>query len=405
MTGCYANRVGLEGALNHTSRNGISSDEELLPELLQQSGYKTGMFGKWHLGSPELFNPLDHGFDTWFGLPYSNDNSKYHPVLADSMPPLPLYRDREVIELDPDQQQFTKRFTQEAIKFIVQSKDEPFFCYIPHVMPHVPIFASEEFQGKTGKGLYADVIAELDWSIGQINDCLKRNKLSENTLILITSDNGPFLSYGTHAGNASPLREGKLTSYEGGVRVPMIACWPGNIPSDSVCDSVITSMDLLPTLCCVAKAKLPSKSIDGRDIRSVLLKLAPSPHEAIYFYSGRELHAVRSSQWKLHVPHPFLTVFGETRSDGKPSGWGQTKAQSIEQSGVQGIASRHGYRVEQQPLALYDFENDPGETSNVAEANSQVVQDLMKFVERARADLGDSLTSIEGSNIRPAGTK
>jgi arylsulfatase len=228
MTGCYANRVGLEGALNHTSTTGISPEEELLPELLVKAGYATGMFGKWHLGLPPFFAPSKNGFQEWLGIPYSNDNTKYHPVLSDSMPPLPLYDGNTVIEKDPDQRLFTKRLTDRSVNFIKKNKDKPFFLYVPHIMPHVPIFASDRFRGKSARGLYGDVIEEIDWSVGEIVKAVDQHNLTNNTLIVFTNDNGPFLSYGTHAGQSGVLRGGKLTTFEGGVRVPMVARWPGH---------------------------------------------------------------------------------------------------------------------------------------------------------------------------------
>ena len=191
MTGCYANRVGFAGALNPTSTNGIHQDELLLSEVLKSKGYATALIGKWHLGHQDIFNPLQHGFDEYFGLPYSNDNSnQYHPIIR-SFPPLPLYDGEKVIEHDPDQSLFTKRFTERAIDFIEKHKEVPFFLYVPHVMPHVPIFASETFRGQSNGGLYGDVIEELDWSLGEIMKTLKSNNLDQNTIVLFASDNGP----------------------------------------------------------------------------------------------------------------------------------------------------------------------------------------------------------------------
>ncbi len=407
LSGSYANRVGLEGALNHTSRTGINPDEELLPELLQEAGYRTGMFGKWHLGNPDLFNPIDHGFQTWYGIPYSNDNTRYHPVLADEMPPLPMFEDRKVIEHDMDQRLFTKRLTERSVDFIAGTHDQPFFLYLPHVMPHVPIFASESFEGRSGRGLYADVLTELDWSVGQIMQALRDADCLDNTFIVITSDNGPFLSYGSHAGNNGGLREGKLTTFEGGVRVPMIASWPNHIPADSTCNDVISSMDLLPTFCKLASARLPSHAIDGIDRTGVFVGQSRQieDREPLYFYSGNELQAVRSGHWKLHFAHEYLTVNGETRDDGKPASWGQLQPQSIEQSGVGGIASRHGYRVAQQALALYDLSTDPSESNNRAAEFPEIVEQLIKDSQSIRDELGDAITGQKGSAVRAVGRK
>ncbi len=404
MTGCYANRVGLAGALNHTSPTGIHPDEKLLPELLKEQGYATGIFGKWHLGLPPFFSPLRNGFDEWLGIPYSNDNSKYHPVLADSMPPLPLFDGNQVVATDIDQATFTQRLTERAVGFIERHRAEPFFLYVPHIMPHVPIFASEPFRGTSALGLYGDVIEEIDWSVGQILAALDKHQLSDNTWVIFTSDNGPFLSYGTHAGSAGPLREGKLTSFEGGVRVPTLMRWPGHIPAGKVCKTPLMTIDLLPTICGLLGTPLPAKKIDGVDVLPVLTgKTDVSPHECLAFYSGTELQAVRAGKWKLHFPHPYLTPLDDKRSDGKPAGYGKLQPKSITESGVEGIASRHGYRVEQLPLSLFDLDADPGETLNMASERVDVVQRLSLLGDKVRQDLGDSLTQVTGQGIRPAG--
>ncbi len=405
MTGCYANRVGMAGALNHTSPTGINPDEKLLPEILQEQGYATGMFGKWHLGLPPYFSPLKNGFDEWLGIPYSNDNSKYHPVLSDSMPPLPLYDGEQVIETDSDQALFTRRLTERAVKFIEQHQAAPFFLYVPHIMPHVPIFASDQFRNKSNFGLYGDVIEELDWSVGQIVGAIDRLGLSDNTLVIFSNDNGPFLSYGTHAGSNGPLREGKLTAFDGGVRVPTVMRWPGKIPAGRVCQTPLMSIDLLPTVCKLINASLPEQTIDGVDISAVLMnESSEDPHEALVFYSGQELHAIRVGKWKLHFPHKYLSVIpGEPRSDGKPSGFGTQKPKSITESGVEGIASRHGYRVLELPLSLYDLSQDAGEKRNIAAQHADVVAKLSALADGYRSDLGDALTQVNGTGVREIG--
>ena len=404
MTGCYANRVGLFGALNHTSPEGINPGETLIPELLKTRGYATAIFGKWHLGSRSEFNPLRHGFDEFLGIPYSNDNSKYHPSVKD-MPPLPLYEGTRVVELDPDQSQFTRRFTERAVSFIARNKERPFFLYVPHVMPHVPIFASEKFKGRAALGLYGDVIEELDWSVGEILRALVQNGLDRRTLVLFASDNGPFLSYGSHAGSATPLREGKLTSFEGGVRVPCIMRWPGKIPAARDCDEPVALMDLLPTFAGLTGTRLPDVKLDGRDIASLLKGVpnAKSPHESLVFYAGDELQAIRSGDWKLHFAHPYLTVAAEPGHDGKPSNWGRLAPDSITRSGVEGIASRHGYRVENIGLSLYNLREDPAESRNLTALHPEVVARLQGLAVPFRTELGDALTGIKGNAIRPAG--
>lgn len=405
MSGCYANRVGLEGALNHTSPTGINPNEELLPELLGRQGYATAMFGKWHLGLPPFFAPSHNGFDEWLGIPYSNDNTTYHPVLADSMPPLPLFDGDEVIETDPDQRLFTRRFTERAVAFIEKNREQPFFLYVPHVMPHVPIFASDEFRGRSAKGLYGDVIEEIDWSVGEIVNAIDRLGLAENTLLIFTNDNGPFLSYGSHAGSSGELRGGKLTTFEGGVRVPMVARWPGKVPAGRDCDTPLMSIDLLPTLCTLAGAPLPQEKIDGVDVSPVLLgtPAAKADRDGLIFYAGSELQAVRAGRWKLHFPHRYLVVNGATRTDGKPAGYGRLAPQSITNSGISGIASRHGYVVRDLPLSLFDLETDRGETTDVAAEHPEVVKRLTGIADRYRRALGDSLTGISGTENRPVG--
>ncbi|WP_395735542.1 sulfatase [Prosthecobacter sp.] len=405
MTGCYANRVGMQGALNHTSKEGIHPDEFLLPEMCKARGYATAAFGKWHLGTDLLFNPLNNGFDEFLGIPYSNDNSKYHPSLAQEMPPLPFYDGLKVVETDPDQSQFTQRFTKGATSFIERNKDRPFFLYVPHVMPHVPIFANEAFRGKSGAGVYADVVEELDWSVGQILGTIKSCGIEDDTLVILFSDNGPFLSYGNHAGSARPLREGKLTTFDGGVRSPFIARWPGRVPAAKVCDEPVMEIDLLPTISTLIGGKLSERKIDGSNILPLLEGKAgaKSPHEALIFYGGDELQAVRSGVWKLHFPHPYITVDGEPGRDGKPARFGQMKPKAITQSGISGIASRHGYRVENIGLSLFNLEDDPGETRDVAKDHPEIVERLQKLAEPMRRELGDALQKVKGAENRPLG--
>ncbi|AMV33634.1 Arylsulfatase [Pirellula sp. SH-Sr6A] len=405
MTGCYPNRLGMHGAYNHTSRDGIAAEEWLLPEMLRDRGYATAGMGKWHLGTRLKFHPFRHGFDEWFGIPYSNDNTKYHPTLAAEMPPLPLYDGEEIVELDPDQSLFTKRFTERAIEFIERNKTRPFFLYLPHVMPHVPIFASEQFRGKSQLGLYGDVMEELDWSVGEILGTLDRLDLDENTLVIFISDNGPFLSYGEHAGSAAPHREGKLTTFEGGVRVPCLMRWKGTIPAQRVCAEPFMGIDLLPTLTEIVGGKPAQLPIDGRSAKGLILAEpdVQAPHEALYFYSGTALQAIRSGRWKLHFAHPYITPAGEPGRAGKPSNFGKLAPASIVQSGVEGIATRHGYRIEHLELSLYDLSKDPGEQQNVASAHPDVVKRLSEYARAAKQELGDSLTQSKGTGLRPPG--
>jgi arylsulfatase len=402
MSGCYSNRISLFGALNHQSNVGIADSELLLPEICKAQGYATAIFGKWHLGHRDTFSPLLNGFDEFLGIPYSNDNGPLHPIVK-GIPALPLIDGDKVVELDPDQSQFTRRFTERAIAFIERNKERPFFLYVPHVMPHVPIFPSKEFAGKSELGKYGDVIEELDWSVGEILAAIERLGLDENTLVIFATDNGPFLSYGNHAGTARPLREGKLTTFEGGVRVPCIMRWPGKVPAGRTCAELASTMDLLPTIAQLTGAKLSENKIDGLDIWPLMKGEGKSPRDTFYYYAGDELQAVRNGPWKLHLPHEYLTPAEPPGKDGKPANFANLKPESMAMSGLRGIASRHGYLVQKIELSLYNLEDDIGETTNLAEKHPQIVARLLDLAERARADLGDSLTKRQGSGVRPCG--
>ena len=402
MSGCYSNRISLFGALNHQSNVGIAAGELLLPEICKGQGYATAIFGKWHLGHREPFLPLKNGFDEFLGLPYSNDNGPLHPIVRD-IPALPLIDGDKVAELDPDQSQFTRRFTERAVQFMERNKEQPFFLYVPHVMPHVPIFPSKEFQGRSELGKYGDVIEELDWSVGEILAAITRLGLDEKTLVIFASDNGPFLSYGNHAGSARPLREGKLTTFEGGVRVPCIMRWPGKVPAGRTCNEIAASIDLVPTIARLAGGKLSENTIDGLDIWPLIAGEDRSPRDTFYYYAGDELQAVRSGPWKLHLPHEYLTPALPPGKDGKPANFANLKPESMQQSGLRGIASRHGYLVRKIELSLYNLTEDIGETTNLAEKEPRIVARLLDLAEQARADLGDSLTKRQGSGVRPCG--
>ena len=403
LSGCYANRVGMSGALNHTSRNGIHPQELLLPEIFKAQAYATACFGKWHLGTLSQFFPTQNGFDSWAGLPYSNDNGPAHPTLP-GIPSLPWYEGDTVRELDPDQSSFTARITRHAVDFIHANRSRPFFLYLPHIMPHVPIAASGTFRGKSAQGLYGDAVEELDASVGVILDTLKKTGLDKDTLVIFFSDNGPFLSYGEHAGSAGTLRGGKLTCFEGGVREPCIFRWPGRIAPGAVSSQLVASMDLLPTLAGLCGGKLPDKPIDGMDVWPLLSgQTQVSPRRAFAYFNGTALHAVRSGKWKLHVAHDYLEVAAGPGTAGKPSNWANMRPLEIENSGIAGIASRHGYRVEQLPQSLFDLETDPGETSDVSAGHPAVVEELLALAETFRAELGDSLQKRDGRGNRPAG--
>ncbi len=400
LSGCYPNRLGLSGALNHTSTNGLSPDEDLLPKLLKRRGYATAAFGKWHLGHQPKFMPTRQGFDVFADIPYSNDNGPLHPSVR-GIPSLPWYENEIVTELDPDQSKFTSRLTERAVGFIKENRSRPFFLYLPHIMPHMPIAASAAFRGGSKSGLYGDTVQELDASIGTVLATLREVGVERDTLVVFLSDNGPFLSYGDHAGSARPFREGKLTALEGGVRVPFIAYWPGTIPAKRTSGQFITGLDLLPSLGKIARTDNPRERIDGRDLSGVLLgKRGAKERDTFFYYSGRELHAVRDGRWKLHLAHDYLTVNGPPGSGGKPANYANMKPDSIEESGVRGIASRHGYRVEKLAQSLFDLAKDPGETTDLAAKHPEIVGRLLNLAGDARIDLGDSLTGASGANLR-----
>lgn len=404
MTGSHAVRVGLQGALNHESRIGISPDELLLPEIFKRRGYATGIFGKWHLGLQEPFLPCRNGFDVFAGIPYSNDNGPLHPIVR-TIPALPWYVGNRVTERDPDQREFTRRLTEHACDFITDHRDRPFFLYLPHIMPHVPIHARDEFRGKSSAGLYGDTVQELDWSVGEILNTLKEHALDGRTWIVFTSDNGPFLSYGNHAGNAKPLREGKLTTFEGGMRTPCLMRWPGRIPAGRTCAEMVTALDFVPTVAHLLGEKTSGLPLDGKNVWPVLAGEpgARSPHEFFAYYSGEELQAVRGGHWKLHFPHDYLTVAGPPGRDGKPANFANLKPESMQESGVKGIASRHGYAVAHQPQALYHLLDDPGETRDRSAEHPEVVRRLAEWAETVREDLGDKIHARKGSGVRPVG--
>jgi arylsulfatase A len=390
LTGCYPNRVGIHGALGPSSPLGLHPDEITLAELFKQKGYATAMLGKWHLGRPARFLPVHQGFDQYFGLPYSNDMWPFHPeAKPGAYPPLPLIEgDRDVLDglTAAHQEQLTTWYTEHAIQFIEQNKDRPFFLYVAHNMPHVPLHVSDRFRGKSRQGLYGDVIMEIDWSVGRILETLKRQGLDKHTLVLFTSDNGPWLSYGNHAGSARPLREGKGTSWEGGTRVPFIARWPGTIPAGRVCREMAMNIDLFPTVAGLLGAELPKRKLDGLDIWPLLSGQAgaKNPHEAYFFYyANNELQAVRSGRWKLVLPHTYRTLEGHPGGhNGIPAQYAQIKITAAE---------------------LYDLQKDPEERRNVSGDHQDLVRRLETLAEQCRDDLGDSLTGRKGAGVREPG--
>jgi len=370
MTGRYPHRVGVPGNFFPGSETGLSPDEVTIAEIAKQRGYATAIYGKWHLGHRPEFLPTNQGFDEFFGLPYSNDMWPHHPEQGElfDFPDLPLMEGVSIVNaaIQPDDQVgLTARFTERAVRFIEKNRSRPFLLYLPYTMPHVPLYASDGFGGTTRRGLYGDVIAEIDWGIGRILDALKRNGLDERTLMIFTSDNGPWLLYGDHGGSAAPLREGKGTAFEGGFRVPCVMRWPGRIPAGSVCREMAATIDILPTIAATVGAEMPARPIDGRDIGPLMRGEAGarSPHEAYYFYLGRNLTAVRSGKWKLVLPHTY----------GRPDPPGK--------DGRPGTRGR-----EEIGLSLFDLEEDPGESANVASKHPEVVERLEALADTARAE-------------------
>ena len=396
LTGCYHARVGIQGALSSNSLIGLNPEETTLAEVAKQRGYATACFGKWHLGHLPEFLPTRQGFDLFFGLPYSNDMWPYHPDLVGLpmeerikvRPPLPLYSDEQIIKpgiTAEDQRLLTRWYTEHAVEFIRSHADGPFFLYLAHSMVHVPLFASEKYEGRSGTGLFGDVMTEVDWSVGRVLQTLQDVDVDQNTLVIFTSDNGPWLSYGTHAGSAKPFREGKGTSFEGGFRVPAIMRWPGRIPAGTTCKELASTIDILPTFARLIGADLPDRKIDGQDIGPLLFDAegARSPHDYFYYYyPNGQLQAVRNRRWKLHFPHSYRTLNGRCgRSDGMPVAYDESHIE----------------------LALYDLEHDPGETTNVSSENPDIVRELVQAAENMRKHLGDTLTKRKGDEARPPG--
>jgi arylsulfatase A len=386
MTGCMHSRVSIHGAFGPAAKQGLNPVETTLAEMLKAKGYTTAIFGKWHLGRPVSLLPLRQGFDEYFGLPYSGDMWPKHPEAPAGYPPLPLLEGETVVRILDDQSSLTTEITEHAVKFIEQNKTRPFLLYVPHPQPHVPLYCSDKFRGKSGAGLYGDVIQELDWSVGEVLGSLKKHGLDERTLVIFTSDNGPWLSYGEHAGSSGPLREGKGTSWEGGIRVPCVMRWPGYIPPGTECKEMAGTFDLLPTLAALTGATLPANKLDGKDI-SALLTGGPdvrTPHEAVFIrYAGNELQAILGPQYKLLLPHTYRTLGDQPKAkDGIPAKYRNVKLEKAE---------------------LYDLAADPGEKENVILAHPGVAAKMLALAEENRRALGDTLTKTKGAENRPAG--
>lgn len=387
LTGCYPNRLGVHGAFMPNSKQGLNLSETTLAEMLKAIDYKTGIFGKWHLGDHPDFMPNNQGFDTYFGIPYSNDMWPLHPQQGPifDFGPLPLFENEAIIDTLTDQSLLTTQITERSVDFIKKNKDNPFFLYIAHPQPHVPLFVSDKFKGKSERGLYGDVIMEIDWSVGQVLATLKENGLDEHTIVIFTSDNGPWLSYGDHAGCAYPLREGKGTALEGGQREPCIIRYPDKLKAGRTIDVPMMAIDILPTIAHITGAELPANKIDGKNVWDIWTGNSDrSPHEAYYFYYHvNELHGIRYGKWKLYFPHRYRTLNGKAGGkDGQPVEYEYNTIDKIE---------------------LYDLSNDISETRDVADEHPEIVAKIIPLGEKIRAELGDALTEQEGTGNRPIG--
>ena len=399
MTGCYCDRVSVRGAYGPQSKEGLNPNETTIAEMLKPLGYKTAIFGKWHLGRPTEFLPLQQGFDEYFGIPYSND---MWPVDYDGIavkdkevvtkprkreyPPLPLMEGNEKVKevwTLEEQGELTTLYTERAVDFINRNKENPFFLYVPHSMVHVPIAVSEKFKGKSKQGLYGDVVMEVDWSVGEIVKALKENSIDENTLVIFTSDNGPWMNYGNHAGLATPLREGKGSVWEGGHREPCVMWWPGKIEAGKTIDKIASTIDVLPTIAEITGATLPEKKIDGVSFLPILNGEDVVTRDEFWCYYGGGLRAIRKGDWKLYFPHTYRSYLDvEPGMDGFPGPYNPTTLTKI---------------------VLYNLKNDISETTDVSSENPEIVEQLKKIGEQARKELGDRLTNIIGEENREPG--
>ncbi|MFW5758188.1 MAG: sulfatase [Bacteroidota bacterium] len=382
LTGCYSQRVGIYGALFPSSDNGINPQEITIAEMLKEKGYATGMVGKWHLEHHKKFLPLQHGFDEYFGLLYCNDMWP-HSIVTDKshLPELPLIEGNETIEeitTLEQQGQLTTRYTEKAVDFINRKKTHPFFLYFAHTMPHVPLAVSDKFKGKSKQGLYGDVMMEIDWSVGKVMKALEENGIAENTLIIFASDNGPWLNFGNHAGSAGALREGKLTTFQGGQQVPCIMRWDNKVPAGVVCNELVSGIDFLPTIAAITEAKLPEHPIDGINMLPLITgKVKESPRETfIHFFAGIE--AFRYKNWKLVFPHDYSSYNAIPGEDGKPGKRIKTKA----------------------GLSLYNLQRDAGERYDVKEKYPQIVEKIQSLANEQRKIFGDILTGDTATNVR-----
>ncbi len=371
MTGCYGARVSVPGVYSPGNKNGLNPKEFTIAERLKEQGYATQIIGKWHLGDQPEFLPTKQGFDHYLGIPYSNDMLKTSKV--DGKRVVPLVRDEKVERLltEEDQDQIEEIYTEEALKFIRTSKDKPFFLYFPHTAVHTPIHPGKDFQGKSENGRFGDWVQQVDWSVGRVLDTLRELKLDQNTLVVFTSDNGPWLIKGADGGSALPLRGGKGSTWEGGMREPTLAWWPGKIAPGSVCDAVAGTIDMLPTCVTLAGGKVPAEPvIDGRDISPLLFgQTKESQREAHYYFASYNLQAVRQGPWKLAIA---------------------TQKESM------GKDSEHDASVNPR---LYNLDEEIGERTNLADKHPEIVAKLQALADKMSAEIGGNTPKSR----RPAG--
>jgi len=384
LTGCYSDRIGIHNAYNPGSKVGISPEETTMAEMLKARGYATAIFGKWHLGDAPQFMPTRHGFDEFYGILYSNDMWPKHPQQGSTFnfPDIFLYENETPIKKLEEQSFLTQALTNKAISFIENHKNEPFFIYLPHPQPHVPLFAGKDFMGTQDRGLYGDVIHEIDHGIGQIIASLKKNGLEENTIIIFTSDNGPWLSYGGHSGSPGIFREGKGTNWEGGHRVPALVKFPKEIEPNTYIKAPAMGIDWLPTIAEWTKSSLPKLKIDGASLAPLLTgKTTDTPHQNFFFYyRTNELHAVRHKNWKLYVPHSYRTLNGRMGSN-------------------DGLPIPYEMNTIDIP-ALFNLQTDPEEQYDIAKKHPEIVAHISKIADSIRLVLGDRLNGIEGREVR-----
>lgn len=387
LTGCYPNRIGFAGAPGPGSTYGVHPDEMTIGEVLKQRGYSTAVYGKWHLGDAHQFLPLQNGFDEYYGLPYSNDMWPFHPQQGEvfNFPDLPTYEGNKIVGHNTDQTQFTTDYTTRTVDFIRKNRSKPFFIYLAHSMPHVPLAVSDKFKGKSQQGLYGDVMMEIDWSIGEVLKALREQGIEENTLVVLTSDNGPWANYGNHAGSAAGLREAKATTFDGGNRIPCIMYWKGKTQPGTTCNKLASNIDLLPTLADISGSPLPTRTIDGVSLLPLIEgdKEANPRESFVYYYNKNDLEAVTDGMFKLVFPHKYVTYAAYVPgNDGQPG-----RLDNLELTKAE----------------LYDLRRDPGERNDVMSQYPEVAARLMRIADLKRQELGDNLTRMKGKENREPG--